>query len=145
MGVDKNSSSPSPFPRAPLSLSSCATFPGAARCKDTFTKGRPLLCYPRYRVRVTGDGIFQISLFVTLTFKCLDSLPPSPRPGRKRRHFRSMGKWVRVTLCHLLAALNGFLTSAVPSSRGLNRSLKWTFWVVFFFAQVGEAGSATAD
>lgn len=80
---------------------------------------------------------FQMSLFVTLTFKRLDSLP-LPRFGIKRRHFRALGKWVRVTLYRLLGALNGFLTSTGEMwshPPELNHSLKWKF---VFFIQVGK-------
>lgn len=49
--------------------------PRAADCGDTFTKGRPLLCPWDYCVCHQGQ-YFQMSLFVTLTFKRL-IYPPS--------------------------------------------------------------------
>lgn len=71
--MDKNSPRPS-VPGGALSLSGYFS-PRAADCKDTFTKGRPLLLSLGLpHVYVTRDSIFKC-LFVTLTFKCLVPLP----------------------------------------------------------------------
>lgn len=54
--MDKNSPRPS-VPGGALPLSSYFS-PRAADCKDTFTKGRPLLCHLDYHMCVSQGTVF---------------------------------------------------------------------------------------
>lgn len=86
-------------PGGALSLSSYFS-PRAADCKDTFTKGRPLLCHLDYHACVARDSIFKC-LFLSPWHLSAWCLSPPPPVRNKWLHFSAFGKWP--ALCDLVS------------------------------------------
>lgn len=140
--MDKNSP-PCSVPRRALSLSSCTFLPGRQTVKTPSQKD--VLSFVTWITVCVWVGVchrgqyFQMSLFVTLTFKCL--IYPQPPVRNRSRHFRPLGKWsdpCDIASSSVCPPLNGFLISTLEM-----RCLVETKVFCFFFPPRQKSGSTT--